>query len=127
MKKTTCLLCALMCLSACAPNVSVGRFAHRPARTNGCKLDFIRDNVQSITLQNKLQMIGTVTIQDDGIVDPLAPKYRDIVRPQACALGGTAVGLLVSHTNEEPLAIDSSSMVYAVFAPKTTHNLSTNF
>jgi hypothetical protein len=69
--------------SACGPGIGEMRMAYAPPREPSCTLDFLQLDMQD-----------------------LAPggKYREIVRPRACAMRGEGVGILATGT-AAPMAL----------------------
>ncbi len=67
----------------------------------------------------KYDILGYVTVQQLAVADPYAEENRRLVRPQACALGGHSVALMMSSANLSPGGIGTaSSTLYAVLRDK---------
>jgi len=109
-------LASALLAASCGPQISEVRSVNYPAREASCSLEFVQiDKMAAYTLytDGKWQVIGQIILSEGGIVDPLSERYRAIVRPRACAMGGEAVALLTAGTNET--ATSSGSMTsYAV-------------
>jgi hypothetical protein len=103
-------------LASCGPQISETRTVSYPAREASCSLEFVQiDNMTAYTLytDGKWQVIGQIILSEGGIADPFSERYRAIVRPRACAMGGEAVAILVAGTNQT--VVSSGSMTsYAV-------------
>jgi hypothetical protein len=109
------LLFALSWL-ACGPTVGQSRLVHAPAKPADCKLKFLELKVEDMSPQGgRWEVLGYVVLSQEGVRDPLAPSYRDQVRPRACAMGGE--GVTVSQTaTAEPWALSAggTTISYAV-------------
>src|SRR5580698_7904740 len=84
--------------SACGPGVGEMRMAYAPPREPACSLDFLQFDMRDLAPGGKYQVLGHVTLAQEGVQDPLQPQYREIVHPRACAMGGEAVGILATGT-----------------------------
>lgn len=103
---------------ACGPSISEMRMMTLPAREATCALQFVpMDNdIQSGT--GRWQIVGYVTLSETGMPDPFAPRYRDLVRPRACAMGGSAVTLFVNASNTAGIS-SGSTTAYAVLSERS--------
>jgi len=114
------LLGGMALLFACGPRISEVRLVPTPARAPECQLEFIKLDMMDLSSSTGTwQVIGYVSLADIGKQDPFAEPNRALVRPRACAMGGEAVSIMNSATNEG-LVTDGSRTNYAVLAHRTT-------
>jgi hypothetical protein len=77
-----------------------------PPRPENCDLQFLE-----LTLEQTLPMspayeyevLGHIVLGETGVQDPLQEKYRAIVRPRACSMGGEAVKRLPQAVSRGPV------------------------
>ncbi len=110
-------LCALAA-SACGPNISVTRMQAAPSRSADCDLEFVQIDMARVTVDKEWTIVGYVNLSETGVQDPLSGRYRKIVRPEACALGGKAVAIGLSSSNQGAMGAGSGT-IYAVLVPYT--------
>lgn len=92
---------SMLVAGGCGPSVSEVRMASYPPREPNCDLEFVKINMAELsTNQGPWELVGQIVINETGTQDPFAEEYRAIVRPRACAMGGEAVGILMSATSE---------------------------
>ncbi len=96
----------VVCLSllGCGPNVSEVRTANYPPNPENCSLEFIQADTQVMSGTGPWEVIGQIVLQEEGVRDPFAEKYRAIVRPRACGMGGEAVAIVMNATSETPIS-----------------------
>lgn len=92
------VLLASCALAACGPSVAVTRLTAAPARARTCELEFRTFSMSEIAPGGPYEVLGHVTLSQEGVQDPLKEEYRAEVRPRACELGGEAVGILAQAT-----------------------------
>jgi hypothetical protein len=102
--------------AACGPSVGQARLAYAPPRPPDCKLKFLELDVADMSPQDgRWEVLGHVVLAQQGVRDPLAPAYRDQVRPRACAMGGEGVTVMATATSEPwALSAGGTSINYAV-------------
>lgn len=101
--------------------VSDSRVLFLEAREPNCALDFRQLDIQELSPMGEWDVVGYVTISEAGDARPGSEEHRKIVRPRACAMGGTAIAIMQSTTSSAPAALQTSSgIIYAVIRPKTT-------
>jgi len=106
-------------LVGCGPNISEVRTVSAPAREPNCSLEFIKANMNELSSgTGEWEMLGQIVLQEEGVQDPFAERYRAIVRPRACAMGGEAVALVLSATSQG-LTTSGSSTSYGVLRKRT--------
>ena len=122
MRKTLALLSlALLTLSACGPKAGISetRMASAPAREPTCDLDLVSVDITAFSFNQEWEVLGYVTLSDHGVQDPNATENRELVRPRACAMGGTAVAVAVTGMEENRAGRKGSSIAYMVLRPKS--------
>ncbi len=104
-----------LCLFACGPSVGEARLVSAPFKPPTCDLDFLELKIEDVAPGGKYELLGHVMLAQEGIRDPLNPKYRAQVRPRACAMGGEAVGiLLMGRSMPGTFSAGGTSIDYAV-------------
>ena len=73
---------------SCGPTVNEARLTSAPARPENCSLDFLKLDMKDVAPGGRYELLGHVVLSQEGVRDPLDPKYRAEVRPRACAMGG---------------------------------------
>jgi hypothetical protein len=107
-------------LAGCGPNVTEARTVNAPARDENCSLEFIKANMTELSSgTGEWELLGQIVLQEEGIQDPFAERYRAIVRPRACAMGGEAVAIVMTATSEG-LTTSGSATSYGVLRKRST-------
>jgi len=102
-------------LLACGPSVGEARLVSAPFKPATCDLDFLELKIEDVAPGGKYELLGHVMLRQEGMQDPLSPKYRAEVRPRACAMGGEAVGiLLMGRSMPGAFSAGGTSIDYAV-------------
>jgi len=96
-------------LAACGPSVSEVRTAYYPPHEKACALEFVQADMGQLGPGAPWELVGHVIIGEAGTGDPFSEKYRNIVRPRACAMGGDAVAILLATKTQVMLARGSST------------------
>jgi hypothetical protein len=118
-RKGRSLSVALWALVGCGPTISEVRTASAPAREPNCPLEFIQVDMNELSSgAGQWEMLGQVVLQEDGVQDPFAERYRALVRPRACAMGGEAVSIVMSATSQG-LTTSGSATNYGVLRKRT--------
>ncbi|MFZ6181746.1 hypothetical protein [Nannocystis pusilla] len=78
-----------------------------------CPLEFVQADMQKMRPGGEWELLGYVTIGKVGKMDPMDEKFRKIVRPRACKMGGEAIAVMTSATNSTPISTGSGT-VYGV-------------
>lgn len=103
----------------CGPSISEMRTVNAPARDPNCSLEFIKANMTELSSgTGQWELLGQIVLQEEGVQDPFAERYRAIVRPRACAMGGEAVAIVMSATSEG-LTTSGSATSYGVLRKRT--------
>jgi hypothetical protein len=106
--------CAVL-LSSCVPQVTGMRMGvPRAAREPGCSLDVVAPTDMKTLM--KYEQIGLLRVSNvEAGTDPMAPNLRDLIRPEACALGGEAISVMGSGNVITPVATTSAYASYIVW------------
>lgn len=108
------LVFVVAAVSACGTMVSETRMAQYPSRGDDCALEFVQTTVADLAPGSTWEVVGYVVVSETGVADPFAEKYRALVRPRACAMGGEAVTIMQSSTGGGMAGMSGSSVNYAV-------------
>jgi hypothetical protein len=113
------LSAAVWLLAGCGPNVSEVRTVTAPPRESNCSLQFIKINMNELSAgTGEWEILGQIVLQEEGVRDPFAERYRAIVRPRACAMGGEAVAIVMSATSQG-LTTSGTATSYGVLRKRT--------
>jgi len=107
--------------SACGPKMGISevRMIHAPPREDGCKLEMVQVDVTNVKFNEQWEVLGYVTMFDRGTQDPFSEENKRLVRPRACAMGGTSVSIAANAMNSDALNRERSGISYMVLRPKT--------
>ncbi|MBK7075121.1 MAG: hypothetical protein IPH44_22750 [Myxococcales bacterium] len=110
-----------LALAACGPKAGISdvRMIHAPPREPNCQLEMIQIDPTTITVEQRWEILGYVTFSDAGTQDPFAKANRELLRPRACAMGGTAVGIAVNASAQNAVGAQGSAISYMVLRPKS--------
>lgn len=97
-----------------------------PAHPPDCPLAFVQADISNPDFNVAWDVMGYVTLSDTGVLDPLAEDNRRMVRPRACAMGGTAIGVAIASANQTAMGT-GSGIVYIVLRPKSADPHQTTF
>ena len=92
---------------------------HAPPRDATCKLEMVEADITSITFNQQWEVLGYVTFLDRGSQDPFSEDNKKLVRPRACAMGGTSIAIAMNATNTDQLNQQGSGISYMVMRPKS--------
>ena len=109
MRKILFVLSLLALGTGCGPAISEMRLIAAPAREPACSLEFLSLTMEQVSPGGTHEIVGHVVLSETGVQDPFQPKYRDIVRPRACAMGGEAVTVLNSVTSSSGMGSGSTT------------------
>ena len=121
------LLVAFVALAACTPNITETRMTFAPARPVDCDLQLVQVDVTAFDFNHRWDLLGYVSLVNNGVLDPAAPSNRALVRPRACTMGGTAVAVAMNSTSQNVFGARGSGLVYMVLRPKTWTQQPTRF
>jgi hypothetical protein len=93
------LVAALTCV-ACGPDIKETRMGFYPPREPACSLEFVQYDARLIGPTAAWELLGYIEISEKHASDPFAPKYRKIIRPRACSMGGEAVTLVQAASKD---------------------------
>jgi hypothetical protein len=85
-------------------------------RPPNCELEFLQLTIGQISPaapEYEYEVVGHIALGENGVQDPLQEKYRQLVRPRACAMGGEAVAILQQATGSSVLG-SGTAVDYAV-------------
>lgn len=116
-----CILLLLASLAACGPKAGISetRMVHAPPREANCKLELVQVDITSVTFNQQWEVLGYVSMFDRGSQDPYAAENRELLRPRACAMGGTSVAIAQNATGQNAMGQQGSGIQYMVLRPKT--------
>ncbi|MCB9555046.1 MAG: hypothetical protein H6707_03005 [Deltaproteobacteria bacterium] len=108
------IVCVPLALAACGPSISQVTMAYLPPRAADCEIAF----APSIPIEQQRPggpyiVLGHITIAETGITNPFSPRYAQIVRPRACAMGGELV-TIGAHATSQQMIGSGSGTVYTV-------------
>jgi hypothetical protein len=115
------LALVFMLLAACGgalaggPDVSETRMVQAPPLPVDCTLQLVSVDITQVSFNQTWEVLGYVTLLNAGAQDPSAEPNKAMVRPRACAMGGTAIAVAMSAGNA-----GGNGLVYMVMHPKPT-------
>jgi len=129
MTRTSTSLALLLCaLAACGKAaITETRMAHAPARAPDCPLDLVQVDVTSVTFNQTWEVLGYVGLLDRGAQDPDAPENRALVRPRACAMGGTSIAVASNAASTNAIGQTGSGVNYMVLRARSAPAAPTAF
>jgi hypothetical protein len=115
------LAIVIACSAACGPKAGITetRMIHAPPRDAACKLELVTVDITSVTFNQQWDVLGYVTFLDRGAQDPFAKENRELLRPRACAMGGTSVAIAMNGMGQNAVGQQGSGVAYMVLRPKT--------
>ena len=119
----------LVCLLAACGKAGINetRMISATPRADHCNLDLVQVDLTAVSFNSTWDVLGYVTLADKGSQDPNAAENREIVRPRACNMGGTAVAVAVNSMSQNNLGQSGSGLVYMVLRPKAAAAAATTF
>jgi hypothetical protein len=118
MKRLVLLASLAACATTAAPAISESRMTIHPANAPDCLLMFLRSDMTKMMPGGEWEVVGFVTIGAEGEIDPTDEKYRELVRPRACAMGGEAVTVFIASRNQSDLGV-GAGVIYGVLRRPT--------
>ena len=111
------LLAALA--TGCGPKVGINetRTMFAPSLPADCPLKLVEVDITSVEFNQTWDVLGYVTLMDTGTQDPAAAGNRALVRPRACAMGGSSVAVAANSASSNMMGT-GSGLVYMVLRPK---------
>ena len=111
----------MLLLAACSPKAGITevRMIHAAPRDEGCKLEMVEADITAMTFNQQWEVLGYVTFMDRGSQDPFSEENKALVRPRACAMGGTSVSIAMNATGTGAMNQQASGITYMVMRPKT--------
>lgn len=111
----------LASLAACGPKAGISetRMIHAPSREATCQLELVQVDITAVTFNQQWEVLGYVTFVDRGSQDPYAKENRELLRPRACAMGGTSVAIAMNGVGQDSMGRQGSGIAYMVLRPKS--------
>lgn len=111
----------LASFAACGPKAGISetRMVHAPPRDANCKLELVQVDVTAVTFNQQWEVLGYVSFLDRGSQDPYAKENRELLRPRACAMGGTSVAIALNGMGQNSMGQQGSGVAYMVLRPKS--------
>ncbi len=100
---------------ASGPRVTETRMVQSPPLPAGCKLELVTVDITAMSFNQTWEVLGYVSLLDSTAQDAAAEGNRALVRPRACAMGGTAIAVAMNSASQ-----GGSGLVYMVLHPKPT-------
>jgi hypothetical protein len=108
----------MLVLAGCVEMVSVNRAMSAAPREANCELALVQADMMELSpMGTKWDYLGTVSIGANHGMDPASKEVREMIRPKACELGGTAVALMQANSASMVMG-SNSAIIYAVLRPK---------
>jgi hypothetical protein len=118
----------LVLAAACGKaGITETRMISGAPRGAACDLSLIQVDITQVSFNSTWDILGYVTLLDKGTQDPNAAENREIVRPRACNMGGTAVAVALNGMSRNNLGQSGSGLVYMVLRPKAAPSAPTAF
>lgn len=119
MKRNALVMIALS-IAACAPKAGMSeiRMISAAPREPNCKLEMVEVDITAVEFNQKWDVLGYVTMLDKGQQDPFSEENKKLVRPRACAMGGSSVAISINATNTNQFNQQGSGISYMVLRPK---------
>jgi hypothetical protein len=95
------------------------RMIHAPARAPDCPLELVEVDITAFDFNRTWDVLGYVGLHDDAVQDPAAEENRRLVRPRACAMGGTSIAVAQNTASTTMLGQTGSGLTYMVLRPKS--------
>ncbi len=105
--------------AGCSPSLSEVRLVVAPPRGPTCEIEFLTLTMEQLSTGGTHMIIGDLILAETGVQDPYQSRYRDVLRPRACAMGGDAVTILADAKSTGGAAGPTSATVYAVVQKRT--------
>lgn len=114
------LTAGALLLAACGPKalITETRMATAPAREPGCALEFVAIDITDVAFGRTWEVLGYVGLADRGVQDPASEENRRLVRPRACAMGGTTLALAASGAATDRFGQTGSGLTFMVLRPR---------
>jgi hypothetical protein len=97
-----------------------------PPREAGCALELVQVDVTDPAFNQRWDVLGYVTLSSGRTLDPAAEANRSVVRPRACAMGGTSLAVTSTSSNSTGPRT-GSALMYMVLRPKGAPSAPTTF
>ena len=106
--------------AACSPKLGISetRMASAPPREATCALELVQADITAMSFNQTWEVLGYVTLLDKGVQDPSTEENRALVRPRACAMGGTSIAVAMTGANTARIGGTGSGVTYMVMRAK---------
>jgi hypothetical protein len=84
----------------CGPDIKETRLGFYPPRESHCSLEFVQADARAMGPGGPWEVLGYISVSEKHVENPFSEKYRAIVRPRACNMGGEAVTLMQAGSRE---------------------------
>lgn len=91
---------------------------HAPAREANCILESVQVDVTQTSFNQTWEVSGYIGLHDRKAQDPMDAQNRALVRPRACAMGGTSIAVTINAMATNQFGRQGSSIMYMVLRPK---------
>jgi len=117
MRIATCVVVLALGVGCGKAAITETRIVQAPPRAANCPLELVTVDMTSMTFNQTWETVGFVSLSDRGAQDPNAEENRSLVRPRACAMGGTSIAVAANSTNTTAFG-DGSALIYLILRPK---------
>jgi hypothetical protein len=125
-------LALLALVTGCGPSLVESIRISAPPRPADCQLEFLQLKVEEFMIPDMramaapalsglmpkpstYELVGTISLGDAGVQNPFEQRYKDLVRPRACNMGGEGVTIMAQSTAQGSLgAFGSTAITYAI-------------
>lgn len=125
MKTVIAPVLAALVLAGCS-SISETRMMAATPRPADCSLQLVQADITQIAFNQTWDVLGYVTLGKTHSQDPASEENRHVVRPRACAMGGTAIAVAINATSHSAFAT-GSALAYMVLRPKQAAAAPTTF
>jgi hypothetical protein len=108
----------LMLLGACSPAITETRMIQAQWREPSCPLELVQVDITAMSFNQTWDVLGYITLHEAKAPDPVSEENRKLVRPRACAMGGTSIAVAINSTSTSPAGQQGGGLVYMVLRPK---------
>jgi len=112
------MMTMLLALAACGPAISETTMMKAERREANCTLELVQVDITQVSFNQTWDVLGYVTLHDHEAADPVAEENRKLVRPRACAMGGTSIAIAMATTTTAPNGQQGGGLMYMVLRPK---------
>jgi|SRR5580704_12639281 hypothetical protein len=125
-------LALLVLVAGCGPSLVESVRLSAPPRPADCPLDFLQLKTEEYmmpdvramaapALSNLMpppsayELVGTISLGESGVQNPFEQRYKDLVHPRACNMGGDGVTIMMqSQSSIGMFGAGGTAITYAV-------------